>query len=169
MIRLALVTEYYPLGSLLELSQNITLTLEQKKICSYQIAKGTEFLHDRNMLLRTLGLKNVMVKKENDELHIVLTDFGLTQNRALSSANNYGLSKTILLKAPETFKQDECSVASDVWTFAVTILQLYCGENLPSGNVEEIWAKGFPQHPDIEEREWIVLTLCWNHCPQIRY
>ena len=59
--------------------KNNTLTLIERKKIIYQICKGLNYLHSKNVLHRDLSLTNVFVKHYDDVDVIKLGDFGLVK------------------------------------------------------------------------------------------
>ncbi|KAG7513189.1 tyrosine-protein kinase JAK1 [Solea senegalensis] len=125
-----LIMEYLPLGSLKEyLPRNKSKT----NLCtllsySIQICKGMEYLGTRSYIHRDLAARNVLVENERT---VKIGDFGLT--KSIKENEGYYTVKDdhdcpVFWYAPECLTLCKFYLASDVWSFGVTMYELitYC-------------------------------------------
>ncbi|XP_040897118.1 tyrosine-protein kinase JAK1 [Toxotes jaculatrix] len=125
-----LIMEYLPLGSLKEyLPRNKNKTsLSTLLSYSLQICKGMEYLGSRNYIHRDLAARNVLVENEGT---VKIGDFGLT--KSIKDNEGYYTVKDdhdspVFWYAPECLTFCKFYLASDVWSFGVTMYELitYC-------------------------------------------
>nr|WTM56510.1 JAK1 protein [Lateolabrax maculatus] len=125
-----LIMEYVPLGSLKEyLPRNKSKTsLSTLLSYSIQICQGMEYLGSRNYIHRDLAARNVLVENERT---VKIGDFGLT--KSIKENEGYYTVKDendspVFWYAPECLTHCKFYLASDVWSFGVTMYELitYC-------------------------------------------
>uniref|UniRef100_A0A7N8XNJ1 Tyrosine-protein kinase n=1 Tax=Mastacembelus armatus TaxID=205130 RepID=A0A7N8XNJ1_9TELE len=125
-----LIMEYLPLGSLKEyLPRNKSKTnLSTLLSYSMQICQGMDYLGSRNYIHRDLAARNVLVENERT---VKIGDFGLT--KSIKDNEGYYTVKDdhdspVFWYAPECLTLCKFYLASDVWSFGVTMYELitYC-------------------------------------------
>ncbi|XP_070765517.1 tyrosine-protein kinase JAK1 isoform X1 [Enoplosus armatus] len=125
-----LIMEYVPLGSLKEyLPRNKSKTnLSTLLSYSVQICKGMDYLGSQNYIHRDLAARNVLVENERT---VKIGDFGLT--KSIKDNDGYYTVKDendspVFWYAPECLTHCKFYLASDVWSFGVTLYELitYC-------------------------------------------
>uniref|UniRef100_A0A4W5MRJ6 Tyrosine-protein kinase JAK1 n=1 Tax=Hucho hucho TaxID=62062 RepID=A0A4W5MRJ6_9TELE len=125
-----LIMEYLPAGSLKEYLPRNKNQTSLKTLLSYavQICQGMDYLGSRNYIHRDLAARNVLVENEST---VKIGDFGLTK----SIKDNEGyytvkddLDSPVFWYAPECLVHCKFYLASDVWSFGVTMYELltYC-------------------------------------------
>ena len=137
--------EYCDLGTLKEyLSRTPALDLIVKVKMMLQSASSVAFMHrqDPPVIHRDIKLENIMMKREDGEAIVKLTDFGLSkicdQEQALSKAFHEGQYMTTTCgsqyyMAPEFSAEFKCGVKYDasVDTFALGLVHLVILESGP--------------------------------------
>lgn len=125
-----LIMEYLPLGSLKEYLPKNRAKTELTHLINYciQICRGMDYLGSRNYIHRDLAARNVLVEQEG---MVKIGDFGLT--KSLKENDGYYTVKDendspVFWYAPECLTQCKFYLASDVWSFGVTMYEIltYC-------------------------------------------
>ncbi|KAL3288358.1 hypothetical protein HHI36_002806 [Cryptolaemus montrouzieri] len=166
-----LVMEFVQHGSLQSYLKIYRESLSTKQLLKYalDIAKGMNYLGQKNVVHRDLAARNILVVDEN---HVKISDFGLAQ---VMGTNDYYILKTnrelpIKWYAPESLRDGKFSVRSDVWSYGVTMCEMFnCGEEPKLTNINQEEAKG-------QEQEVLLKALaagerfpCPPMCPQAVY
>ncbi|XP_029001957.1 tyrosine-protein kinase JAK1 [Betta splendens] len=125
-----LIMEYLPMGSLKEYLPRNKSKTSLSTLLSYstQICKGMDYLGSRNYIHRDLAARNVLVENEGT---VKIGDFGLT--KSIKDNEGYYIVKDendspVFWYAPECLTHCKFYLASDVWSFGVTMYELitYC-------------------------------------------
>uniref|UniRef100_A0A1A8QVV4 Tyrosine-protein kinase n=1 Tax=Nothobranchius pienaari TaxID=704102 RepID=A0A1A8QVV4_9TELE len=125
-----LIMEYLPQGSLKDYLPRHKSGTSLFTLLSYciQICQGMEYLGSKNYIHRDLAARNVLVENEQT---VKIGDFGLTK----SIKDNEGyytvkdeLDSPVFWYAPECLTHCKFYLASDVWSFGVTMYEIitYC-------------------------------------------
>nr|XP_057929778.1 tyrosine-protein kinase JAK1 isoform X2 [Doryrhamphus excisus] len=125
-----LIMEYLPLGSLKDYLHANKSKTSLSTLLSYstQICRGMDYLGSRNYIHRDLAARNVLVENEST---VKIGDFGLTKsikdNEVYYTVKDDHFSP-VFWYAPECLTLCKFYLASDVWSFGVTMYELitYC-------------------------------------------
>eukprot|EP01105_Mastigella_eilhardi_P009787 TRINITY_DN2294_c0_g2_i1.p1 TRINITY_DN2294_c0_g2~~TRINITY_DN2294_c0_g2_i1.p1 ORF type:complete len:903 (+),score=177.71 TRINITY_DN2294_c0_g2_i1:715-3423(+) len=176
--RLALITEFLPLGSLISAMKKSKFCVELKLKCLLDCAKGMNFLHESGVLHRDLKGDNLLVCSLDYTLAVncKLSDFGTTRDVQPSDKANFTQAiGTPTHMAPEVLEHSAYSTSSDVYSFAVMAYNLLT-EKEPFAEFESMWAVTkfvvekqrleIPANapPPIAH----IISACWAHIPQDR-
>lgn len=137
-------------------------------------------LEQKNIVHRDLAARNVLVANEHC---VKIADFGLAQFTDNSGYYYHSTnSRALPLKwyAPETLSQHKFSHKSDVWSFGVTLYEMFTfgdspnlanNPDLKGSEILELLESGerlerpkfCPQHVYDE-----LMRICWNINPRLR-
>ncbi|XP_022665320.1 integrin-linked protein kinase-like isoform X4 [Varroa destructor] len=143
---LMMVQELVELGSLIRYLQEQADTIEVQvdfPRWSQQIASGMSYLESRQLVHRDLAARNILLASR---MQAKISDFGLSRAVQIND-NNYHASTggkwPLKWYAPEAVNFGSFSTASDVWSFGVTLWEMYSfGAEQPYGSMTGIQASG---------------------------
>ncbi|ELT92181.1 hypothetical protein CAPTEDRAFT_228268 [Capitella teleta] len=201
--QLTLVTELAPLRSLLECIKEPALraSFTVQTLCdfAYQIADGMSYLENKRVIHRDLAARNVLVFTKDK---VKISDFGLSKALGMGK-EYYQANLSVNLKLPIAWLAPECinfmrfTSASDVWSFGVTLYEMFSygfqpwaaltgDQNDFLGNFDKDNSSGWqmtqkvleaidePNCQRLEQPEccpadyYQLMLKCWYHDPSLR-
>nr|ACJ63722.1 Janus kinase [Artemia franciscana] len=168
-----LVMEYVPFDSLLKY-----LRLEGEKITNDQllryaadIAEGMEYLAEKKIVHRDLAARNILVVNETS---VKISDFGLAQKVGETGFYAFKTLRDLPLAwyAPESIGHYKFSSQSDVWSYGVTMFEMFSRGDEPqlaeNDQLLKVLESGRrlpcpPSCPQVVYRE--IMWPCWNFDP----
>ncbi|ESO04704.1 hypothetical protein HELRODRAFT_119222, partial [Helobdella robusta] len=164
-----IVTQLMPYGCMLDFIRDNQNNLGSKVLLNWarQIASGMAYLEEVRIVHRDLAARNVLVQNDN---HVRITDFGLS--KLLDAGTNIYYSKggkiPIKWLALESLRHKKFTHSSDVWSFGVTLWEMFTFgdspyENVKSENMVEVLEKGdrLAQPTICTIDVYMVMIKCW--------
>uniref|UniRef100_A0A182QBQ8 Non-specific protein-tyrosine kinase n=1 Tax=Anopheles farauti TaxID=69004 RepID=A0A182QBQ8_9DIPT len=135
--KLVVVMEYVPMGSLLSYVGYKRYDLKEPDLLwmARDIASGMHYLFEKKIIHRDLAARNILVESQRC---VKISDFGLAQ---VTEGSNYYVARhsrelPIRWYAPETLETQKYSFQSDVWSFGVTLYEMFTYGATPFAHIE---------------------------------
>ncbi|MCW8962633.1 MAG: protein kinase, partial [Gammaproteobacteria bacterium] len=145
-----------------------------------QFARGLHYAHEQKLIHQDVKPANLMLTEEGEAK---VTDFGLARARA--QADTHAPGQTMMVKgvgytpeyaSPEQLSGDKLTRRTDIWSWAVSLLEMFCGERtwrsgtIAGFHLDEYLASGasrsdIPAMPDDMAE---LLKQCFQEDPQQR-
>nr|AAA79851.1 tyrosine kinase [Drosophila melanogaster] len=175
---LMMVQELAPLGSMLQYildhGHEITANAELK-VWASQIACGMHYLESQHFVHRDLAARNILLTARHQAK---ISDFGMSRSLRPGSTEyqfTQGGRWPIRWYAPESFNLGIFSHASDVWSFGVTIWEMFSLGAPPYGEISNVDAiklvdsgERLPQPNLCPAYIYPVMQSCWKERPKDR-
>jgi len=173
-----MILELVPFGSMLDYlkdnSESIRINMEIP-LWAAQIARGMMYLVSKQFIHRDLAARNILLASK---LQAKISDFGLST--VMSDGKDYyqasqGGRWPIKWYAPESVNYGTFSHKTDVWSFGVTLWEMYtfgCQPYQSMSGVEVIKyldaGKRLARPTECEQDVWNTMNWCWEYDPKSR-
>ena len=120
---------------------------QEAREIAMQICAGVSAAHEQNVLHRDLKANNVLLAKDGKGgIRAVVTDFGLAQEPKApdSGPAMSGIAGTPAYMAPERWRGEPATVATDIYAIGVVLHELIAGkfpDGRPAPEVPPLWRK----------------------------
>lgn len=134
------------------------------------------YLEKYKVIHRDLALRNILLASlgQAQYLNVKVADFGLSR-----TVEDYYVANTnefpIRWCAPETIRKRQFSSKTDVWSFGITIWELYSGGEIPyavetMSDAAKMIVEGkiLSRPQDCPEAVYQVMKHCWESTPSLR-
>jgi serine/threonine-protein kinase len=131
-LRRCLLMEYVDGDNLRRFIDDRSMSFQQMVGISIRLAEGIDFLHQQGIIHRDIKPENFLFSRDMSKVKIV--DFGLSKTSG-GWASRFLKEKggTAKYMSPEQVEQKSLDVRSDIFSFGMTIYELFAGEHPCTG------------------------------------
>eukprot|EP01087_Luapelamoeba_hula_P011661 TRINITY_DN3197_c0_g1_i1.p1 TRINITY_DN3197_c0_g1~~TRINITY_DN3197_c0_g1_i1.p1 ORF type:complete len:1320 (-),score=346.70 TRINITY_DN3197_c0_g1_i1:38-3997(-) len=185
-----LVLEFIPSGCLqthLQIVDRATFKSADFLQLAQGIAAGMDHLEANHIVHRDLALRNILLEIRSDGQHIAkVSDFGMArlQMDVIEEGDEKGGSRFSIIggnkipikwTSPEALLSKKYSSKSDVWSFGVTLWEIYSFGDTPYENIQNqaiieriIGGTNLPKPAACPDDVYELMLQCWNMDPAKR-
>lgn len=172
-----LVQELVEMGALLDYLMDYQPEIQEVdlKLWASQIAFGMMYLELKRFVHRDLAARNILLANKKQ---VKISDFGLS--RAVGTESDYYQAKQggrwpVRWYAPESINYGTFSTKSDVWSYGITLWEMFTFGDLPYGEMTGNEVVSFLEHsgrlekPDeCPNHTYSIMLSCWHIDPNKR-
>jgi len=166
------VLEFMTKGALLEyLRSRGRAVVTQNNLLQFasDIASGMEYLEKKKLVHRDLAARNILI---SDKCTAKVSDFGLARD---ANFNLEGGKFPVKWTAPEALKHSQFSNKSDVWSYGITLWEMWSFGRVPypKVHVKDLLNKimnGYRMDSpeNCHQKVYQLMKSCWLKDPKLR-
>lgn len=150
------------------------LSAQQLLYMAIQIARAMQHLHRKRILHKDLATRNCLI---NGQLNIRVTDSALSRDIFVHDYHCLGDNENRPVKwlALEALVDRKFSPASDVWSFGVTLWEMFTMAQQPYAEVDPFEMAAYLQEGfriaqplNCPNELFAIMACCWSHNPEKR-
>jgi len=132
-LRRCLIMEFIDGYNLKHFIDNRILTIKQMTNLTIRLAEGLDFLHQNDVVHRDIKPANFLISRDMSQVKIC--DFGLSKSSA-TWRTRWLKEKggTRLYMSPEQLRKQTLDARSDIFSFGITMFELFTGRHPCAGN-----------------------------------
>jgi len=176
--RMFIVTEYMKEGNLQNFVSKYASSLEAFDLVEMakQAAAGMTYLHSKSIIHRDLALRNMLVGSYEQGYTVKIADFGMSKKIKLDQSV-FGEGQEIPFRwvALEVFAANRFNIKTDIWSFAVTLWELFSFgltpyEGLSFAETFQKIQSGYrlPKPEYCPQEVYDLMLRCWSKNPDSR-
>ena len=105
-----------------------SINVETTRSILYQLANALRFLHEMNVIHRDLKPENVLIRHNDDNLEVAITDLGVSREITKTEKTNMTYQGTTLWMAPEVLQcKNKYGHPADVFSFGLIAMYIKTG------------------------------------------
>lgn len=164
------------LGKYLAINKE-SLQVSDLENMSLQVLRGMCYLESKKVLHRDLAARNILVTLNDTRVVLKIADFGLGRKMEANPIYTSSQQTAVPIRwaAPEVIMSSTYSPASEVWSFAIVLWEIFSFAELPyqglsNAEVIEKVKEGFRLSSPENCPSWIdsIIQSCWNSDPSKR-
>ncbi|ELP85467.1 tyrosine protein kinase, putative [Entamoeba invadens IP1] len=176
--KICMVTEFAQFGSLQDLMKNKTAEEVNMKLRNKFVldgARGISYLHTNGILHRDIKPDNFLIVsiEMDDIVNAKLTDFGSSRNVNLLTTNmtfTKGIGTPVYM-APEVLRQEKYKKAADVYSFGITMYEVFGWKEAYNKNsfkfpwkIAEFVIAGsrLSKRDMMSDEQYLIINNCWK-------
>ncbi|XP_065212141.1 vascular endothelial growth factor receptor 3-like isoform X2 [Planococcus citri] len=155
-------------------SQNVPIKIIDFITWSFQIASGMEYLASRQIVHGDLAARNILLAEGN---MVKISAVGVSKSMyEVEEYKNRRIALPVKWMAIESIQDKEFTIESDIWSFAMTMWEIfslalapYAGIEHAANLLDKLLSGHRPEQPKFAPDEiYAIMKICWNRNPKLR-